>query len=128
MEGIEMRISLLSITLLLAVAAPECAQTEPAAPLMTAVEPVSGKIGDVLIVQGVNLGLDNVAALYLTDGKTDTKVVIAEQTVTSIKFQIPPEAKAGRFALMVLTKGKGSKFIEEPVKITVESEGTRPET
>jgi len=80
------------------------------------------------MVQGVNLGLENVAALYLTDGKADTKVVIAEQTVTSIKFQIPPEAKVGRFALMVLTKGKDSKFIEEPVKITVESEGTRPAT
>jgi hypothetical protein len=96
MEGIEMRISLLSITLLLAVAAPECAQT--ASPLMT------------------------------TDGKKDTKVVIAEQSVTSIKFQILPEAKAVRFALMVRTKGKDSKFIEEPVRITVESEGTRPET
>jgi hypothetical protein len=63
-----------------------------------------------------------------TDGKKGTKVVIAERAVTSIKFQILPEAKAGRFALVVLTKGKNSKFIEEPVKITVESEGTRPET
>jgi len=123
-----MRISLLSITLLLAIVAPAYAQTQPASPLMTAVEPVSGKIGDVLMVQGVSLGPDNVAALYLTDGKTDTKVVIAEQTVTSIKFKIPPEAKAGRFALMVLTKGKDSKFIEEPVKITVEPEEARPET
>jgi uncharacterized membrane protein len=65
-----------------------------------------------------------VAALYLTDGKNDIKVPIIEQTATSIKFRIPPEAQPGRFALMVLTKGKEAKFIEEPVKITIELETT----
>jgi len=65
-----------------------------------------------------------VAGLYLTDGKVDIKVPIIEQTATSIKFRIPSEAKPGRLALMVLTKDKPPRLIEEPVKITVESETT----
>jgi len=93
-------------------------------PWISAVEPASGKVGDVLSIQGVNLGQDSVAALYLTDGNTDLKVLMIEQTSTSIRFRIPPEAKPGRFALMVLTKGNVPKLIEEPVKITVESAST----
>jgi hypothetical protein len=115
---IEMKISLLSIVLLLAVAIPALAQ--PGTPMLTAVEPASGKVGDVFVVQGNNIDEAHVAALYLTDGKNDVKVLITERTATSIKFQVPPEAKAGRFALMVLTTGKDARYIEEPVKITLE--------
>jgi hypothetical protein len=89
---------------------------------MRSVEPASGKIGDVLAVEGENLGQESVAGLYLTDGKTDIKVPIIEQTGTSIKFRIPSEAKPGRLALMVLTKDKPPRLIEQPVKITVEPE------
>ncbi|MFN7998354.1 MAG: hypothetical protein U0Q18_32330 [Bryobacteraceae bacterium] len=89
---------------------------------MTSVEPGSGKVGDVLSIQGVNLGPDFIAALYLTDGTTDVKVPILEQTATLVRFRIPPEAKPGRVALMILTKEKVPRLIEEPVKITVESE------
>jgi len=124
MEGIEMRISLLSIPLLVALALPANLQSQAGMPWISAVEPASGKVGDVLSIQGVNLGQDSVAALYLTDGNTDLKVLMIEQTSTSIRFRIPPEAKPGRFALMVLTKGNVPKLIEEPVKITVESAST----
>lgn len=112
-----MRLSLL-LLLLLAAALP--AFSQPVTPMMTAVEPVSGKAGDVFVVQGDHMDGATVAALYLTDGKTDVKVVITEQTATSIKFQVPLEAKAGRYALMVLTKGQNARYIEEPVKITIE--------
>ena len=91
---------------------------------MRSVEPTSGKIGDVLVIQGENLGQESVAGLYLMDGKIDIKTPIIEQTATSIKFRIPSEAKPGRLALMVLTKDKPPRLIEEPVKITVESETT----
>ena len=120
-----MRISLLSIPLYFALAVP--APSQPAFPIINSVEPSSGKAGDVLDVQGENLGQDNVAALYLTDGTADTKVVIVEQTAKTIKFRIPREAKPGRLALMVLTKGKDPRLIEEPVKVTIEAEtGTPP--
>ena len=113
-----MRISVMLIPLLLAFALPANAQSQ--SPIMRSVEPDSGKAGDVLAVQGENLGQDHVAALYLTDGNTDFKVPIVEQSATVLKFRIPPEAKPGRLALMVLTKEKDPKLIEQPVKITVE--------
>ncbi|HTS31567.1 MAG TPA: IPT/TIG domain-containing protein [Bryobacteraceae bacterium] len=119
-----MRISALSIPLLIALALPVHPQSEGGLPMMASIEPDSGKIGDVLVVQGANLGRTSVSALYLTDGNKDVKVAILEQTPTSIKFRIPPEAKPGRVALMVLTAGKEPKLIEEPVKLTVESATT----
>ena len=117
----QMRNSLMLATLLLAapVGAPMYAQA--AMPLLTTVEPASGTNRDVFTVTGNNLDQETVAALYLTDGKMDVKVVIVEQTATSIKFQIPVGIAKGRFALMVLTRGKDAKFVEEPVKVTIES-------
>ena len=119
-----MRNSVMLAILLLALVTPALLHTQSTMPQMSVVEPGSGTNGQVLTVTGENLGRDLVAALYLTDGTLDLKVVITEQTATSIKFRIPAEAKAGRFALMVLTKGKEPKLIEEPVKITVETPGT----
>jgi hypothetical protein len=113
----EMRISFVMLMILLAAALPVRSQT----PMMTAVEPPSGKAGDVFVVQGSSLDQTIVAALYLTDGKNDVKVLITEQTAASIKFQVLPQTGAGRFALMVLTKGKNARYIEEPVKITIEA-------
>jgi hypothetical protein len=117
-----MRISAISIPLLFALAQPAGLSPQAGMPMMRSVEPTSGKIGDVLVIQGENLGQESVAGLYLTDGKIDIKAPIIEQTATSIKFRIPSEAKPGRLALMVLTKDKPPRLIEEPVKITVEPE------
>jgi IPT/TIG domain len=125
MEGFQMKNSILAV-FLLALSVPVVLRTESASPQMTSVEPGTGVSGDVLTVTGERLDQTYVAAVYLTDGKNDIKVVITEQTATSIKFQIPTEAKAGRFALMVLTSGKEPKLIEEPVKVTVESPPGRP--
>jgi hypothetical protein len=90
-----------------------------AMPRMSSVEPASGKKGDVVAVTGENLDKDTVAKVYLTDGKNDTPVEVTEQNATTIKFKIPT-AKAGRLALMVLTTGKDPKYIEQPVKVTIE--------
>jgi hypothetical protein len=90
-----------------------------AMPRMSMVEPPSGKKGDVVAVTGENLDKDNVAKVYLTDGKNDTPVEVTEQNATTIKFKIPA-AKAGRLALMILTTGKEPKYIEQPVKVTIE--------
>jgi len=89
-------------------------------PRMTTVEPPNGKAGDVLTVAGENLDKPGVAKLYLTDGKNDLPVEMTEQTAASIKFKIPAAAKTGRFSLMILTGGKDPKYIEQPVKVTVE--------
>jgi IPT/TIG domain len=92
---------------------------QQAMPRMASVDPDSGKVGDILVVTGENLQKENVAKLYLTDGKNDTQVEIVEQTATTIKFKIPAKAANGRLALMVLTVGKDAKYIEQPVKVSV---------
>jgi len=115
-----MRISIISLPVLIALALPVRLQSQTEMPMIRSVDPPSGKGGDVLAVQGENLGRERVTTLYLTDGQRDIKVPILEQTSTSIKFRIPPEAKPGRFALMVLTKDEIPRLIEQPVKVTVE--------
>lgn len=96
------------------------ALAQQAMPRMTTVEPGNGKVGDVLTVAGENLDKSSVVKLYLTDGKNDLEVQMTEQAATSIKFKIPDKAKAGRFSLMILTGGKDPKYIEQPVRVTVE--------
>jgi len=120
-----MRISLIALAALLVLCAPHM-RAQSDTPLMTSVDPQVGSVGDVFAVEGDNLDDVHVAAIYLSDGKNDTKLPITQQTATSLKFKIPPEAKAGRFALMVLTKGKNARYVEEPVKITVEAPAAKP--
>jgi hypothetical protein len=115
-----------SLFIVLFVAAGIAAYTQTATPRMTAVDPDSGKRGDLITVSGENLTKDLVAKLYLTDGgdgKNDVEVQIVEQTATAIKFKIPPKTIVGRLALMILTTTKPPQLIEQPVKLTV-TDGT----
>jgi hypothetical protein len=106
-----------AVPLFLAAGLAAFAQTMPR---MTTVDPINGKVGDVITVAGENLEKSQVAKVYLTDGKNDTVLDLTEQTATSIKFKIPAKAAAGRFALMLLTTGKEPKLIEQPVKLTID--------
>ena len=90
-------------------------------PRMATVEPGNGKIGDVLTVSGENLDQAHVADVFLTDGSNDFKTQVSEQTAASLKFKIPEKIKPGRYALMILTKDKPPKLIEQPVKVTVDA-------
>ena len=96
------------------------AAAQQAMPRMTTVEPPNGKAGDVLTAAGENLAKPAVEKLFITDGKNDVEVQMTEQADTSIKFKIPAGAKTGRFSLMILTGGKDPKYIEQPVRITIE--------
>lgn len=116
-----MRKSSLVVAVLMALAASAVLAAQATLPQMQSVDPASAKAGDVVTVTGENLDQSRVAALYLTNGKEDFKAEITEQTATSIKFKIPSLVKTGRLALMVLTKGKEPKLIEEPVKVLIES-------
>jgi hypothetical protein len=87
---------------------------------ISGVEPDSGKIGDVVGAAGEAMDKSKVDELYLTDGKNDFKVEIVEQTDTLIKFKVPAKIKAGRYNLMLKTKGADPKLLEQPVKFTVE--------
>jgi hypothetical protein len=107
------------LPLLVALALPGDLPSHTGVPMMRIAEPDSGKIGDILEIQGENLAQDNVKTVYLTDENTDIKVVIVDQTASSIRFRIPPSAKPGRFTIMVLTTDQPPRLIEEPVKVTV---------
>jgi hypothetical protein len=95
------------------------ATAQQASPRMTAAEPGNGKVGAEIAVTGENLQKELVAKVYLTDGKTDLQCEVTAQSATSIKFKIPAKAE-GRMAVMVLTAGKDAKYIEQPVKISIE--------
>src|ERR1700681_1311887 len=84
-------------------------------PRVTAVEPDTGKVGEVATAKGENLDKDVVADLYLTDGKNDVKVVMTERAADSIKFKVP-QIKAGRYRLMT---GSKTSMIEQPVVFEV---------
>jgi len=110
--------SLLSILLAIAFSSILLAQT--GSPRVDTAEPDSGKAGETLAINGENLDKASVAELLLTDGKNDLKTASVEQGAKSIKFKIPAGTKPGRYSIMLLTGGKDPKFLEQPVKITVE--------
>ena len=113
-------LTLLILVLLIATVIPAPAAAQASFPRMSSVTPDTGKVGDALTVEGENLDKAGVMGLYLTDGKTDFKTEIVEQTTTSIQFKIPDNVQPGRFSLMVLTGGDEPKYIEQPLKVTVE--------
>jgi len=110
----------MSFVVSILLAASFAAYAQQPMPRMTTVEPGNGKTGDVITVAGENLQKDQVAKVYLTDGKNDVVVEVTEQAPTSIKFKVPAKVTPGRFSLMILTAGKEPKLIEQPVKLTVE--------
>ena len=87
-------------------------------PRMATVTPDTGNAATEFTCTGENLGKDQVAELYLTDGKNDVKAQIVEQAREQIKFK-PGAAKPGRYSLMILTADK-TRFIEQPVRLTIE--------
>jgi hypothetical protein len=90
-------------------------------PRFTTVEPLSGKVGTDILITGENIGKAHVAELYFTDGTTDIKTPMLEQTDTTIKCKIPAKVEAGiRYKLMLLTRGKEPKLIEQPVRVEIE--------
>ena len=85
---------------------------------IVSVDPSTAKVGDVVTVHGDGIDKSNVDMLYLTDGKTDIKVEVTEQSAKSMKFKVPESAKAHRWAIMVHTTK--DQLIEEPVRVTIE--------
>ena len=110
--------SLIPIFLLIAVAPLVAEETLPR---FVSADPTNGKAGTVVTITGENIGKAIVAEVYFTDGKNDIKVAVSEQSDTSMKVSIPAAAKPGvRYRLMILTKGKEPKLIEQPVRVEID--------
>ncbi len=111
----------LALSMVLGAVAVPPLMAQDAIPRLTTVEPSSGKVGTEIVVTGENLDKNVVAKLYLTDGTNDIELAITEQAATTIKTKIPAKAQVGeRYKLMILTKGKEPKLIEQPVRFEVE--------
>ncbi len=89
-------------------------------PLMRTVEPDTAKAGDVVTVSGENLDKARVASVYFTDGKSEVKLVVVEQTEKTVKVKVPDNTKPGRLRLMVLTTGAEPQYLEQPVTVVIE--------
>lgn len=110
--------------LLLALAVPALLLAQEVTPRFTTVEPMLGKVGTEITVTGEHIGKDVVAELYFTDGTNDIKTPMLTQTETTITCKIPKGVKPGlRYRLMVLTKGKEPRLIEQPVRVEIEEDG-----
>lgn len=113
--AVPFRVVLLAMAGLLLSSVPAIAQR------ISAVEPRTAKIGDLVRVKGESLGPAIVDELYLTNNGQDVKIVIIQQAADAITFKIPDDLKPGRWALMIhLKEGTGTRFFEQPIKITVE--------
>ena len=89
-------------------------------PFISTVDPGTAKVGATLVANGTLLDKSSVASLYMIRGESTIEVKITSQTEDAIKFIVPDSVKAGRYNLMVLTKGPIPQYIEEPVLVTVE--------
>jgi hypothetical protein len=113
----------LAPVLALAVAVPLLLLAQEVTPRFTTVEPTLGKPGTEIVVTGEHIGKDVVVELYFTDGTNDIKTPMLTQTDTNITCKIPKGVKPGvRYRLMVLTKGKEPRLIEQPVRVEIEED------
>ena len=108
---------------LIALVVPVLLWAQSPMPRCTTVEPDTAKVGDIVTVNGENLGKDFVAEIYLTTGRQDFRMEMTEQTDAAIKCKIPATMKPGSYAVLVLTKGKEPKLIQQPVRVEVEEAG-----
>jgi hypothetical protein len=85
-------------------------------PSVLTVDPASGKVGDTVTVTGTNLARATVAAVFLSDEKSDYKAVVVEQSAEKIIIKIP-QVKQGGYNLSFL---EGTAIFILPVRFTVE--------
>jgi hypothetical protein len=115
-----MRWSYISAALLAFLSVSMTLDAQVSYPNITKVDPATAKAGAVLSIAGENLDKDKVAEIYLTDGKTDIKMQMIEQTATALKVRVPDPVKTGRFSLMILSATTPAQYFELPVKVTIE--------
>lgn len=117
-----------SLLLVLSLVIPALVFAAAGVPMMRSLDKDEAMRGDSVAVTGEHLGKENIAELYLTDGKNDIKLKITQQTDAAITFVIGKDVKFGRYSLMILTAGASPMFIEQPVKLNIVEQYTpKPE-
>lgn len=85
-------------------------------PRVPGVDPASGKMNDTLTVAGENLGKGAVAAVFLSDDKTDYKATVVEQDEEKIVMKVP-HVKPGDYNISIQ---EGNAIYIQPVRFTVQ--------
>lgn len=85
-------------------------------PKVTKVDPQVGKVNDPVTVAGEALGKGSVAAIFLSDDKSDYKATIVSQEADKIVMKIP-QVKPGGYNVSIQV---GSGILIEPVRFTVQ--------
>jgi IPT/TIG domain-containing protein len=85
-------------------------------PKVTKVDPPAGKVNDTLTVAGEALGKGSVAAIFLSDDKSDYKATIISQEADKIVMKVP-QVKPGGYNVSIQV---GSGILIEPVRFTVQ--------
>jgi len=83
---------------------------------ISGVEPASGKVNDSVTVTGEGLGKGSVAAVFLSDDKSDYKAAIVDQSGEKIVMKVP-QVKPGSYNVSILV---GTGILIEPVRFTVQ--------
>lgn len=86
------------------------------APKITGVDPGMGKVNDSITVSGANLAKDTVAAVFLSDDKSDYKATIVQQAADKIVMKVP-QVKPGSYNVSIQV---GNGILIEPVRFTVQ--------
>jgi hypothetical protein len=73
-------------------------------------------VNDSLTVSGEALGKDSVAAVFLSDDKTDYKAMILSQAADKIVMKVP-QVKPGGYNVSIQV---GTGILIEPVRFTVQ--------
>jgi hypothetical protein len=87
-------------------------------PQVTGVDPAAGKVSDSVTVSGQNLGKGSVAAVYLSDDKTDNKATVVEQAADKIVIKVP-KVKAGNYNISIQI---GNQIMILPVRFEVQED------
>jgi hypothetical protein len=83
---------------------------------ITGVNPSSGKVGDSVTITGEGLGKGSVAAVFLSDDKSDYKATIMDQAADKIVMKVP-DVKPGGYNVSIQV---GNGILIEPVRFTVQ--------
>jgi hypothetical protein len=86
-------------------------------PSVANVDPASGKAGDTVTIAGANLAKPAVAAVFLSDDKSDYKAVVVEQNAEKIVIKIP-QVKQGGYNVSFQ---EGTAIFILPVHFTVQN-------
>jgi len=100
------------------------AQQNP--PLVKSLDKSEAVRGESVTVTGERLTKDNVAGIYLTNGKDDIAQTITEQTATTLRFTVGKDVPLGRYGILILTGGQDAMYIEQPIKLTIVDKPTAP--